>query len=240
MSKSENALVEVKAADYPIVANAKEMAEIMRENLGGEQVTAGDLTRIRVPAGGGLQFVVEGSDETLKAVEGIIIHIARRRAYWSDPNPSGLAPDCTSTDMLRGIGTPGGDCESCPYNQFGSKARPDGKEGRGKACKETKLFFVVRPGQILPEIVSIPPSSIKATRQYQLKLGVPFWSVVTRLTLRKAVNKDGIGYAEIVCEKAGTLDAEMAQAMRQYAQSLGGVFDAAAASEIEDHEPTEV
>lgn len=245
---ASNALMVAKAEDYPILASAGEVAETIRQNLGGEQVTAADLTRIRVPAGGGLQFTVEGSEETFKAVEGIIVHITRRRAYWSDPNPSGLPPDCVSHDMLIGIGNPGGDCgdddhPKCPYNQFGSKARPDGKPGRGKACKETKLFFMVRSGQFLPEVIVIPPSSIKPTKHYQLKLGVPYWSVVTRLTLKKAQNKDNIGYAEVACEKVGTLEPAMAQQMRAYAQSLASVFDVAASIVVKDAidpDPTEV
>lgn len=219
-------LVPVNLESYPIVSG--NCAEVIRENMGGEQVSPSDLSRIKVPSGGGLTWEVPSADgvEPAKVIDGVIIHICRRRAYWSNPNPTGDPPDCASDDCIEGKGDPGGPCEACPYNEFGSSRKGDGSEGRGKACKESKLLFTLRPGQSLPDVVVIPPGSLKAVKQYQLKLGKPYWSVVTRLALKKATNKDGIAYAQVEPTKVGVLNDDAASGMRAFAQTLQSVFAA--------------
>lgn len=218
---------------WPVLSPQSEAAQLIRDNLSGEDVGVGDLDRIKVPAGGATSWTVptiEG-DKNEKSLEGIIIHVARRRAYWDSPNPSGDPPTCASTDCITGVGDPGGDCASCPFNQFGSAVKQGGVAGRGKACKESTLLFLLRSGQNLPVVVVTPPGSLKSIKQYRLKLPVPYFGCLTRLSLKKSKNKDGIDYAEIVPEYVGPLDPTQVDFVRRYAQALTGVFKTA----TEDH-----
>lgn len=232
------ALVVLKPEQYP--ALLPEVAETIRQNLAGEEVSAADLTRIKVPSGGATSWSVptpEG-EESAKALEGVLIHVARRRAYWADPTPTGNPPDCTSADCQTGHGLPGGPCADCPLNAFGSAARADGKLGRGKACKESRLLFLLREGQSLPEVVVTPPGSLRITKQYLLKLGAPYWAVLTRLELERTQNKDGIAFAQIKPSKAGTLAPEIAGQIRHYAEQLQTVFQSVTveAEDVEEEE----
>ena len=86
---------------------------------------------------------------------------------------------------MTGVGIPGGDCENCPYNQYGSG------EGKSKACKNKRYLYVIREGEIFPIILSLPASSlanfIKYTKQ-QLSKRRRLNQVVTKITERKTGN----------------------------------------------------
>ena len=222
-----NELVTLSVEQYPVLAGGGDVARTIRHNLGGEQVTPGDLSRIKVPSGGATNWSVTGPDgeeAAVKTLEGIIVHTSRRRAYWDNPNPTGDPPACSSVDCLQGIGDPGGDCDSCQFNQFGSAVKPDGTAGRGKACKESRLVFLLRQGATLPEVVAVPAGSLKPVKQYLLKLGMPYWAVITRLSLTRTQNKDGIAFAQIAPAMIGVLDPEASKAIMAYAQELQAVF----------------
>ena len=82
---------------------------------------------------------------------------------------------------------------TCPLAQYGSAPG-----GRGQACKQIKQVFVLRGSLLLPEVISLPPTSLKAAKQYLLKLtsqGIPYYSVVTRVGLERTKNKQGIAYS---------------------------------------------
>jgi hypothetical protein len=200
-------------------------------NLAGDEVGIGDLDRVKVPAGGGTTWTVQGIDgeKQVKFLEGIIVHVARRRAYWESANPTGEQPDCSSTDCITGVGDPGGPCMSCPLNQFGTAVKQGGGSGsgRGKACKESTLLFLLRPGANLPEVVVVPPGSLKPVKQYRLKLTLPYFSAITRLELEKVSNKDGIAYARIKPTLVGQLPPDSAAQVRNFAQALTGIFNSA-------------
>ena len=225
--ESRTEIAVVNSDLYPALVGGGQAVDIIAQNMGGEAVTANDLNRIKVPGSGGTIWTVvdsDGAEQPFKALEGIIVQIARRRAYWPSAAATGTPPSCASADCITGIGDPGGNCERCPCNQFGTAKKKDGSPGRGKACKETKLLFILREGSLLPDVVSAPPGSLKVVRQYQLKLGVPYWSVVTALTLEKATSKDGDLYATIHPQRVATLNAEHARQILDYANRLRKVF----------------
>lgn len=208
----------------------KALVETMRANVGAQALTEFDLDRLRVPAGGATQWTVPGLEETQAAtVEGVVVAWRDPRSYWAaglEESGGGTPPDCSSPDGVRGVGTPGGDCASCPMNEWGS-ARKDGKEARGKACKETRAMFLLRDGDRLPVVVVAPPSSLKNVRKYFLRLasqGVPYHGVVTRFALARTKNQGGIAYSEIVPAFAGKLDAEAAARVRAYAEAMAPAF----------------
>lgn len=221
-------LITVDSAKYEVLDPRSDAAELIRSNMAGDEVGVGDLTRIRVPAGGGTAWVVPSveGEQSLPAIEGIIIHVARRRAYWESTDPSGDPPDCSSNDCVRGVGNPGGDCGTCPFNEFGSSVRQDGKPGRGKRCKESTLLFLLREGGRLPDVVVVSPASIKPVKQYRLQLPVPYFACMTRLELRKQKNKDGISYAEVVPTFVGRLEPAAVESVKNYAESMRAIFAA--------------
>jgi len=220
-------IVSINPETYTALSAGADILKTIRFNLGGEAVTPQDFSRIKVPLGGSTIWTIAEADGEVtasKVLEGIIVHIARRRALWSGSEPSGDPPCCWSRDCLRGSGTPGGECPRCPLNVFGTAKKPCGSPGRGKACKETKLLFLLREGGLLPDVISVPGSSLKALRQFQLKLGVSYWSVITSLALERAQNRDGVLYAMVRPSKRGVLPLDVARRVVAYASALQSIF----------------
>lgn len=213
----KNQLAVVDINRFLTLADANS-AELIQHNLSGESVGEFDLSQVRVPAAGGTAWELPGADPA-KSFDGIIVHVARRRAYWQSSVPSGDPPDCYSKDLLHGVGNPGGECESCPNNEFGTS----GNE-RGKACKESRTLFVCRESDMLPLALHVPASSLKPLKKYMLTLKQPYWMLLTRFSLVKRSNKDGVNYAEIEFSTVGALPAEHVQRIKDYALGLGKVF----------------
>lgn len=170
---------------------------LIQENMDGH-LDVGSLDRIKMPPAGITSWSVPTLDgeESVKAIEGIIIHKQPQNAYWSGDisTGAGVPPDCVSRDAITGIGTPGGDCATCPYNQFGS-------DGKGKACKNILILYLLQPNKILPSAIFLPPTSIPVVKKYLVKLtcaGIPFYSVISQLKLEKVKNADGIEYSKVV------------------------------------------
>jgi hypothetical protein len=203
--------------------SSNDAVEALRENLGGDRLSEYDLDQVKIPSGGGTIWEVPGisGSEAAKEILGVIVHMGKRRAYWSDPNPSGESPDCSSKDGLTGRGDPGGVCETCPMNQWESSL----KEGsKGKACTERLMLFIVRKDDPLPLVISASPASLKALKKYRTRLRVPYWKAITSLTLISKRNEAGQPYSEIVPALAGVLDDEAAAAVKKYADQMASVF----------------
>lgn len=215
----------ISAENYALISDV-EALEAMIYNLQGETISEFDLDRVKVPAGGATVFQVPTLEgiENAETIEGIILHIGQRRSYWSDSNPTGSPPDCYSIDGLRGIGNPGGDCASCPFNQFGSAIDGAGKQRKGKRCREMRLMLIIRPEDRLPMVVMAPPTSIKGLKQWLLKLPVFMFQAVVRLSLERDKNNDGIAYSKIVPSYVGRISMSHAKALQAYAETLKKVI----------------
>jgi hypothetical protein len=185
-----------------------ELAELVQENLGGETLSAGDLTRVPIPAGGATTFVIptiDGEIET-KEIEGIIIFTQLTRAYWPlsfDETGGGTPPECASFDGLTGMGNPGGNCLKCPLKEFnsGDKGRP--------ACQEKRQIFLFQKDDFLPTLIAAPAGSLKNAKQYLTGLTARRMfshQVYTRLTLERDKNQDGIAYSKLVFQKIGEVE----------------------------------
>lgn len=202
-----------------------ELREIMQANLGvnGTMNAATDLERIKVPAQGITLWTVNTLDgeEQVKELEGIILHWREPRVYYErgiEEGGGNQPPDCYSDDGLIGVGTPGGACGKCPFAAWGSAAK-----GKGQACKQKRLLFFLRPGNLLPDALFLPPTSIKPVKQFFLRLSsqaVPFYGIKTRLTLEKANNAAGIAFSRVVPSLAGRLTAEELMAVRGYIETI--------------------
>ncbi len=171
------------------------LSDALSEELSG---LSGSFERIKIPAGGMTVFEIPGenpdSPETVKEFSAVILHHHPLNAYYKDKYTGGSnPPDCGSFDGVIGTGNPGGECTKCPYNKFGS-----GENG-AKACKNRRLIYLLREGEIFPLILSLPTGSLKDYSRYIMRLltkGKKSNAVVTKFTLKKATNNSGIAYSQ--------------------------------------------
>ena len=156
--------------------------------------------RIKIPAGGGLNFEIpnlENSDEPTftKEFSAVILHHHPLFTYYENKyTGSNNPPDCCSFDGINGTGIPGGKCRFCKLNAFGS-----GENG-SKACKNKHRLYLLRENEIFPVVLVLPASSIQELSKYIRRLlstGKKSDSVVTKLSLKKAVNKTGIAFSRV-------------------------------------------
>ncbi len=224
----ETALTKPGEGYLALKRDASEVAEIIQENLGGEDFDRLDLDRVKMPSGGSTIWEVPSVDgeQALKELEGIIIAHRTTRVYWSRPmeETGGQSPpDCSSGNGAVGVGEPGGECAQCEYNRFGSAAK-----GKGKACKEVKLLFVLTPGDLLPLVVGLTPGSLKSVKSYLFKLaraGLPFYTVTTRFSLEKAQNKEGIQFAKAQLTLGRRLEEDELDGVRSYMNNIRPVIE---------------
>ena len=206
-----------------LATDTKEVLAVVRENLGNDRITERDLDRVTMPLGGGLSWTVptlEG-EESIKSLEGIIVHWTTPRAYWRlgmEEGGGSAPPDCFSSDGEYGTGDPGGDCFSCPMNQWGSA-----EKGSGKACKEKRMLFLLRPNSVLPMVVQAPSTSLQPLKKYLYRLSehvTPYWLVVTRLGLEKAQSGGGVTYSRIVPTVGSIVPEEQRGRLQAYVDAI--------------------
>lgn len=196
MAKKEE--LAVKAETFDLVTLSGDLAEAVQEEMDG--LGSIPFDRVKIPSGGGLAFEVPGETEddteSLTELVGVILDHNPVNAYWAEKFAGGNeSPDCSSYDGKQGVVRETGecrDCERCPYNQFGS-------DGAGKACKNMHRVYILREGNPVPLILTLPPTSLKYLRNYVAKSiilkGYRCWQVITKVTLKKEKSKDGITYS---------------------------------------------
>jgi len=200
------------------------LKDIIRDNLGSDTLGPNDLERITVPPGGVKVWTLNTAQGEINPTEfeGVIIAQKTTRVFWRGAySGSGTPPDCFSDDGEIGIGNPGGDCETCPYAEFGSK---EGGSGRAQACKQNKLLFIVLQGEILPCVLSVPPTSLQEAKKYILRSVSslkPLYGVTTKFTLEVAQNAEGVKYGKIRFTQGKVLNEEDSAKMKAYADMMG-------------------
>lgn len=209
--------------------------EIMRVNLGGEEMSAFDLGRIRVPAGGTKFWTLPSPDgeSSEKELKGIIVHRVRLRAYWSEVEPTGKPPDCRSNDNRRGAGTRWEsddptevhECESCKWKQWGS----DKRGGAGQACKEMEACFVLRDESAFPDVLMLPPTSLNAMKGYLIRLGgrfLRYYEVVTTFALEEDRNDAGQTFNRVKPAQASKLTEQEVKSLATYVKEFTALIRA--------------
>lgn len=147
----------------------------------------GDLSfkfnKISFPSAGVPAFALdsdEGDPEFTKELIGIILFTRPYNCYYPDAyNGENNAPQCASYDDKVGHGSPGGDCKTCPLNKFGT----GGIDGNGKACRNKRLVYFLREGELFPDMIEIPPTSRNRINDYITN------SFLHRKPVEKAVTK---------------------------------------------------
>jgi len=191
----------------------KEGAELVKaedfdfaENMEGVEPA---LPEIKILSTAGLFETPEG--ENPKEILGVIVASQRKNAWWEqdmETAGAGTPPDCFSRNGI----TPHAenpvhtDCPTCPKNQFGS-------DGRGKACKNTRMLSVLIGDDMLPHVLKLPATSLKPWDKYMVELMNKkrhFATVQTSITLVKKQNKDNITYSEAAFKSIGMVpDSEL-------------------------------
>ena len=219
-SKNEVAVVDQK---FNLVTLSGDLAEAIAEEMDG--LGAIPFDRVKIPSGGGLAFEVPGEDEdnpdTTKELIGVILHHHPVNAYWKEKFSGGNeAPDCASTDGKQGVLRETGEicnCAECPYNRFS-------EDGSGKACKNIHRVYLLREGNPVPLILSLPPTSLKFMRDYIgkriLLKNMRGYDAVTKITLKKEKSKDGIDYSRAVFTFVEKLTDEQRVATKEMAETL--------------------
>ena len=158
---NNDALVEQNRFQLPMLAEdgGDFSSEDLAEDRDGIQLS---LPRVKIPAGGALQFELPGADpenpDYAKTLEGVILYSHAAGAYWQEGSEydENATPLCSSVDGKVGIGSPGGTCATCEFNQFRSAS-----DGKGKACKNMRHLYLLRSGEFMPLLVALPPTSLR-------------------------------------------------------------------------------
>ncbi len=197
----------VKREENKIQIN-NEMSNMLSDEMEGLNIA---FPIIKVPAGGGLAFEVPGDDpnspDLQKEFNAVILYHHPMLSYYKEKYTGGnQAPDCGSYDGVNGIERETGvvkSCKDCPFNQFGS-----GENG-GKACKTKRRIFLLREGESIPTILTLPTGSIGDFSKYIMRViskGKKSNQIVTKFSLTKAQNQGGINYSKVVLTHAYDLN----------------------------------
>lgn len=213
--------------------DTNDLLETIKSNIGDAQINERNLDRVKMPSGGSTSWSVPtlDGDVDTKELVGVVIYSKLVRAYWTtsyDESEGNDIPDCSSPDSNRayppGEFVPPADehpdggfaCATCALAKFGS-----GNDGRGQACQQRRLLFLLTENDVLPFVVSLSPTSLKAASDYMLRLtrgGLPYWKVGTRVTLEK--HSDPKPHARAVFTKAFDLTPEDTTAIASYRDAL--------------------
>lgn len=202
--------------------------------------------QIKVPSGGGLAFEVQGEDEgdaePMKEIEAVILFTHRLNGYWpgafgSSNNPEDKIPVCASMDGKTGMvqsGERSGEiinCETCPFNQYGSGVDENGNQKKGKACKNMRRLYLMLDGDPNFYLLTVPPTSIKDVNKQLAKIlasGTPYTGMVVGFTLEKTKNSNGTPYSKVLVKKKGLLSPAAAAQVIQFRNQIKAQYQSMA------------
>lgn len=180
--------------------------------------------KVKIPSGGGTMWEVTGDNpdepEYMKEIDGVIVDHYPVNAYFENEYTGEITPPtCSSFDGKLGIGVPSGNCATCPLNKYGSA-----DDGKGKKCKNLRRVYILKSGEILPILITLPPTSIKNFSDYVSKRivtkGMKTCDVITRLTLVVEKSNTGIKYSKVQFTIVRKLDDAEKTAMRTFSESI--------------------
>lgn len=224
VSMPRSARQEVIPADpeYPLIeGSAGEMLELADDNL--RHINILNLHKIRATKDGYFQVETAEGAKLEKTLLGMIEAFRIARVYWGrvyNPGQSKEPPSCTSPDGFTGVGEPGGPCGRCPFAQFKSARNPDGTPSAGQACKELRQLLVLLPGQMMPHLLSVQPTSLANFDKYSMSLnylsgGAAYWNVVTKFGI-EIVPASGYPVPRITFQLAKRSTPEQRQLAKPY------------------------
>lgn len=110
-------------------------------------------------------------------------------------------------------------CADCPFFQWDT-----GKGGRGKKCKQVRLFYIAMEDSIMPTLLIAPPMSLESSKAFLMGLSStinpdtkrPFnyHELITEFSL-SATNNGLNDYAQLVLKRVAILPAEQRESFKQ-------------------------
>ena len=215
------ALAERTAFIIPKVSDSKFSSAELADDMDGLQLS---FQRAKIPGGGVLQFELPGEDpenpDYVQTLEGVILFNHSANSYWpaGSEYDDNTPPQCQSVDGKVGYGDPGGNCEACDYNKFGSDPN-----GGGKACKNMRVLYLLRSGEMMPIQLSLPPTSIRPYTTFVnsafLLRGRRVCSGLVQIGLRKG-SSNGFTYSVATFKKLRDFEGEELAQVCAYADSF--------------------
>ena len=215
------ALAERTAFIIPKVSDSKFSSAELADDMDGLQLS---FQRAKIPGGGVLQFELPGEDpenpDYVQTLEGVILFNHSANSYWpaGSEYDDNTPPQCQSVDGKVGYGDPGGICEACDYNKFGSDPN-----GGGKACKNMRVLYLLRSGEMMPIQLSLPPTSIRPFTTFVnsafLLRGRRVCSGLVQIGLRKG-SSNGFTYSVATLKKLRDFEGEELAQVCAYADSF--------------------
>lgn len=215
------ALAERTAFIIPKVSDSKFSSAELADDMDGLQLS---FQRAKIPGGGVLQFELPGEDpenpDYVQTLEGVILFNHSANSYWpaGSEYDDNTPPQCQSVDGKVGYGDPGGICEACDYNKFGSDPN-----GGGKACKNMRVLYLLRSGEMMPIQLSLPPTSIRPYTTFVnsafLLRGRRVCSGLVQIGLRKG-SSNGFTYSVATFKKLCDFEGEELAQVCAYADSF--------------------
>lgn len=241
----------VPAAKYAMAKQPDlgSLISTINANLGGQKLDEFSLDRIVIPGAGGKVWNVptlEG-DVQQAELEGIIVFWKPTRGYWIESyeqSGGGSPPDCSSRNASvarsRDGFNPGAKtddegrfiCESCPLAQWGSADN----DTQAQACKLVWQVFLLTPNDLLPMVVSLPPTSTGEAQKFFLRItraGLPYFGVITKIGLEQDKSTKGIVYSKATFSVGERLSDEERDRVEQYANALKPHFEALEIADVE-------
>ena len=142
MKSMKNEMMETNQTGF-LALQDFDLADVMCAEMDGLSAA---FERVKIPSGGGVMFEIPGENpeepDMVKTFSAVILYQHSLNAYYQSEYQGGSnPPDCGSFDGHHGEGTPGGDCGTCPLNQYGSgkngakvRISSPGSVTRRKAC----------------------------------------------------------------------------------------------------------
>lgn len=226
--------------------SAKDLA-LVREAIGaGERLSIDLLERAKMPTGGGQSWDVVNSDP-VRALEGVLVLRHPVRVMWKArfaDGGGGNPPDCFSMDNMLGTGDNGQpgtvhECATCPLAEWGTAVDERGEQARGKACRQVTRVFLLQPGDVLPMLIPLPPSSYREALTYvvqQAGKARPYYGVITRMTLKQDKSGGGITYSKANFEAVRVLTEEELATVQQYRDGILPYLNVLSVTDVESRE----
>lgn len=220
---TQNNTTAIEPANFllPAKVDSTFTSEDLADDMEGLQMA---FQRIKIPGGGSLQFEIPTDDpenpEYKKFLEGVLVFHHDANAYWPEgsENDENSVPLCSSMDGKQGIGEPGGSCAMCALNQYGTAP-----EGRGKACKNMRMLYLLRSGECVPIQIYLPPTSLKPFKTFINQAFLirrrPSYGSVIQIGLRK-MNTGGNDYSVATFRLIGNFEGEQLAQIRSYAETF--------------------
>ena len=219
---NENAMMETqKGFIMPAMTETDFSGVDVSEDYEGLRLS---FPRVKIPAGGSLQFEVPSDDpenpDYAKTIEGVILYNHDTCAYWPEGSEydDNVTPLCSSVDGKTGYGAPGGACAVCALNQYGSV-----EKGKGKACKNMRSLYILRSGEFMPLLLSLPPTSLRPYSDFITTAFAarrrPIYSGVVQIGLKRVDNGSNT-YSVATFRLLQKFDGEELLQIKQYADGF--------------------